>query len=107
YWFRDSNGVGHPEGPTLTDTNGVTWLKPGKEYIVFLIPTLLCANISSGMYIEIWPYGSYSLSGGMFPIENGIVYDEGNDFGLGQYVPVEIFKAKIREIILAITTYGD
>ncbi|GEM_PF-1890948 len=103
----DSNGAPLYNPYTLVDSNDVTWLKPGKEYIVFLHPEIVCISPFIAMYISIDPYSGESFSEGMYPIENGIVFDEGNEFGLGQYVPVSEFKNNIRQRINEIIHYGE
>ena len=50
--------------------------------------------------ITITPHGdSRSASSGMYPIEDGIVIDESNDWGLGKNVPVNEFKAHLMKMI--------
>ena len=101
-------------GPPLNNKRkGDNWIKPGREYIVFLEP-LGTDGIGSydpigsphKVYYGLKPYphpGSFS----MYPIEEGYVLDETNALGFGTKVPVEEFKQNIRTKIAEIKNYGE
>ena len=94
-------------GKKLVDSNDVTYMQKGKEFIVFLIPRLLCyAQPSKDMYYLPAPLSYSSSCNGMYQIENGFVIDPGNDFGLGNQVPLDTFKNNIQSIINSIKNYG-
>ena len=103
YWNKWSR-VEHPGYRSLYDSNGNTWIKRDKEYIVFLEFHNITGT-NERRYLTVSPYAD-GLSYGMYPIENGFVIDEGNDMGWGIQVPVEQFKANIRQQIEVIKNYG-
>jgi len=43
----------------------------------------------------------------MFPIINGYVFDEDNNLGFGEYVPVDEFKRLLREKIDESKNFGE
>lgn len=88
----------------LNDGNGNAWLLPNFEYILFLKPRIIC-NDSTNSYISMYPIGNHSQSFGMYRIQDGLVHDIGNDFGLGEYVPVAIFKQNLQTLINQIKYY--
>ncbi len=87
------------------------WIKPGKEYIVFLE-----VNGRSNLrnpdgsinkhYYSITPFRQNG-SRSMYPIENGIVRDEGNILGFGEREPLNIFKQNIINKLEEIKNYGE
>ena len=101
-------------GPPLNNKiKGDNWIKPGREYIVFLEPLGMDAKsywegevFRKKCYYALIPYphpGSLS----MYPIEDGYVLDETNALGFGTKVPVEEFKQNIRTKIAEIKNYGE
>ena len=86
----------------LRDSTGAAWIKPNKEYIVFLDFTPVCWT-DTDMYFTIRPEGPNSGTFLMYPIDdNGIVYDPLDDFGFGQGLTASEFKTKLRELINSI-----
>jgi hypothetical protein len=77
--------------------DSVDWVHPGREYIVLLDFTQIGADWDQ-------PYYMFSPTGigwsvGMYPIIDGTVRDAKNDLGFGPQVPVDQFKARLREEI--------
>ena len=95
----------------LIDEDGNPWVKPNKEYIVFL-EIWGEDNLSNPdgsinrHYYSIAPFREYG-SRSMYPIEDGFVIDKGNILGFGEKVPVDVFKQNIRNKIEEIKNYGD
>lgn len=82
------------EVPSLSDSTG-WWIKPGREYIVFLYFEGLQGDTSNG-YFTVKP-ASEGTSGGMYPVVNGIVQDPNDDFGFGATnLTVAAWKARLR-----------
>ncbi len=104
--FNFCNQWTRAEREPLNDGLGNTWLQPKTEYILFLYPRMIC-NDSSYYYFTIFPSSPSSLSHGMYPIINGNVQDEGNDFGLGTSVPLAKFKKHLQSLIDEIKNYGN
>lgn len=92
----------------LHDENDITFLKPGKEYIMFIIPRITCfESPSNAIYYLPAPFSFNSTSAGMYEIEDGNVLDPGNDFGLGTQIPINNFKIHLNEIINSIKNFGE
>ncbi|ROL57914.1 hypothetical protein D9V84_04140 [Bacteroidetes/Chlorobi group bacterium Naka2016] len=87
----------------LFDEEGKPWIKKDMEYIVFLDVGIVCDD-SLGIYYSFSPNGG-SYYHCMYPIKNGFVQDYENEFGLGTSVPVEEFKAFLRQKIYEIKNY--
>jgi len=89
------------------------WVKPNREYIVFLEFFSLDA-IGEGspigyphkIYYILTPY-PHVKSRSMYPIEDGYVIDHRNAMGWGTKVPVEEFKQNIRDAINEIKRFGE
>lgn len=79
---------------------------PTKEYIVILLVRPLC-EFNDKTYNTITPYLIPDFGCGMYRIENGMVMDVGNEWGLGQSVPVQQFKDRIRTYINNIENFGE
>lgn len=90
----------------LLDSQGLPWIKAGREYIVFLETVGIC-TVDNGYFFEFLPLlgknGSFSAS--MYPIENGFVIDETNEMGFGTIVPIDIFKSALRQRINEIKNF--
>ncbi|ROL60558.1 hypothetical protein D9V86_09240 [Bacteroidetes/Chlorobi group bacterium ChocPot_Mid] len=71
------------------------YIKSDNEYIVFLIPSLVCTHFKQ-FYYNLRPIKYYSEVATLYPIKNGIVIDPGDDFGFGQNLTVSEFKEKLR-----------
>ncbi len=106
-WERDNYGR------RLIDRHGNRWIKPNKEYIVFLEFFAIDAIGSwdpigsvHKIYYKLSPY-PHPGSSSMYPVENGIVKDEQNALGFGTEVPVNIFKQNIRNKIEEIKNYAE
>jgi len=97
-WNMMADGM--PSGISILDSNGGQWIKPNREYIVFLrfFPIY-------GDYYILAPHVLPGFS--MYPIENGIVKDKYNALKFGTEVPLNIFKQNIKNIIKEIKEYGD
>lgn len=95
-WNRSDNHY-------ITIPIGASWIKPNREYIIFVTPFSICGDLNTSYY-AIAPIGA-GLSHGMYPIENGFVFDEGNSMGRGERVPVQEFKDMIRRQIDSIINY--
>lgn len=82
------------EVPRLRDSTG-WWIKPGKEYIVFLDFEGFQGDTANG-YFTVVP-SAEGTSGGMYPVVNGIVQDPWDDFGFGSTnLTVADWKARLR-----------
>ena len=79
------------------------------DYIVFLWTTsFYCTNKQTGInYYNIRPTSLLGLSGGMYPIKNGNVIDEYNEFGWGTAVPFESFMQNLHNVIDSVVNYGE
>ena len=90
------------------------WIKPGREYIVFLELRGVDAEdddlnpdgTPSKVYYGLWPY-PHIASCSMYPIEDGYVIDRFDALGFGKKVPVEEFKQNIRDKISEIKSFGE
>ncbi|MGH2639966.1 MAG: hypothetical protein ACRDF4_11915 [Rhabdochlamydiaceae bacterium] len=71
----------NPLDKGLKDSTGGWWIKPGKEYIVFLYFNGVGYDNTHG-YFTTFPV-SFGYSGGMYPVVNGIVQDPHDDFRFG------------------------
>lgn len=98
----------------LFDSNGDHWIKPNREYIVFLsflgidaIGEWDSVDSIHKEYYTLLPYPLQKGSHCMYPIENGNVIDEENELELGTLVPVDVFKQKIINKINDIKNYGE
>ncbi len=92
--------------PKLIDSLGNEWIQKNKEYIVFLKPVLACETDSS-VYYSIFPAGWGFETYGLYPIENGIVYDPNDDFGFGNNLTTAVFKERLRARIQSIINFGN
>ena len=110
-WSRSTiRGSGYTP---LYDSNGEKWIKPNREYIVFLgfmgidgIGSWDTVGSVHKIYYCITPYyGAGSFN--MYPVENGNVIDEANALGFGTVVPINVFKQCIRNKINEIKNYGE
>ena len=91
---------------------GYQWIKPEREYIVFLefrgidaIGSWDPVGSFHKCYYSLMPYQPEN-SCSMYPIEDGYVLDAKNALGFGEKVPVDIFKQNIRNKINEIKNYG-
>lgn len=105
--FQYSDGWLRGGNLPMTDANGDSWIKPGHEYILFLDLRTLCSD-ENGQYVSVMPlvYES-STSAGMYPIVNGNVIDDSNDWGLGEIVPLQNFIDRIQAHIDYIKNYKE
>ena len=104
--YRDlwQNGAG---GPTLYNTRDGHWIKPNREYIVFLgFLGLGAIDTPHKIYYGLRPY-PHRLSYSMYPVEYGYVIDKYDALGFGKKVPVEEFKQNIRDKINEIKSFGE
>ncbi len=100
-WARNPSNDVLGRGNQLIDSLGGWWVKPGREYIVFLTFMGIGAESTKG-YFSVWPGSVLGISGGMYPVVNGIVQDPGDDFGLGSNLTVADWKAGLRSRINSI-----
>ena len=82
----------------LQDNSGIRGIAIGQEYMVFLSIRFL-GNDSTTFVMTVEPTQFKFSAGGLYPIQNGIVDDPGNDFGFGANLPVSNFTAAIRNRI--------
>ncbi len=83
------------ESPRLIDSAGGWWVKPGREYIVFL-NLIGFQGDTARAYFSLWAGGG-GTNGGMYPVVNGIVQDPWDDFGFGATnLTVANWKAHLR-----------
>jgi len=87
-----------PDPRPIVDSLGNPWTKIGKEYIVFLFPLGVCAD-SINNYYFLTPLGYGSCVYHMFPINDGIIYNPLNEFGVSDGSSIDVFKEKLRELI--------
>ncbi len=92
--------------PKLIDSLGNEWIQKDKEYIVFLKPVIACETDSS-VYYSIYPVGGGFDTYGLYPINNGIVYDPNNDFGFGNNLTTAVFKERLRARIQDIINFNN
>ena len=101
-----------PDKP-LFDSNSEYWIKPEREYIVFLqffgIDAIGSWDPIGSIHKQYYSLIPYPLRGSrsMYPIENGNVIDEKNALGFGTVIPVDVFKQNIRDKINEIKNYGE
>ena len=83
-------------------------IKPETEYIAFVWQVGFdCINEQTKTtYFKFRP-SLVGLSGGMYPIVNGNVFDEYDDFGWGTSVPLNTFLLNLQEVIDSIVNYGE
>jgi len=101
-------------GPTLYNSRDGHWIKPSREYIVFLELRGIDAEdddlnpdgTPSKVYYYIMPY-PHVKSRSMYPVEDGYVIDKYDALGFGKKVPVEEFKQNIRDKISEIKSFGE
>ena len=99
--------------PLFTQRDG-HWVKPNREYIVFLEVVGFDAvgswDTTGGtehkIYYALMPY-PHTKSYSMYQIENGYVIDRRNALGFGARIPVEEFKERIRNEINEIKSFGE
>ncbi len=85
--------------PVLVDENGEPWIKKNREYIVFLYVAGNC-RYQDSLYYDCSPaQWNGAKNYNLYPIENGIVQDPDDNFGIGTGLTVAEFKAKLRERI--------
>lgn len=104
YEFDEETGESIPIG-ALQDKDGNTWVKPNREYIVFLSPNYEC-TYNRQFYYALWPIGGVYYHG-MFPVEDGNVLDKKNEWGWGTSVPIETFKQNMNSLINEFKNYGE
>ena len=90
----------------LKDPSGGWWVKPNKEYIVFLYFPGIWAD-SSNHYFSAYPFGGdFGNQGGMYQVINGAVVDPKDDLGLGApNLPLSDWKARLRGKIQEIVSH--
>ncbi len=103
-WERKGHGDITGLSEPLYDNDGNPWIKPEQEYIIFLRIVLIC-NDSLNTFFTISPFGPKSSTYNIYPINDGIVYDPGNDFGFGINKTADEFKSLLRERINYIINY--
>ena len=103
-WTRGKNSLSPYCSKNMTDSLGLPLIKANTEYIVFLEPSLTCDN-GNKYYYSLAPLGLKSEMFTLYPIINGLVIDEGNDFGFGCILTPLQFKANIRDLINKINNY--
>jgi len=98
-WENDINSTSFIfNKATLYDTSGKSWLQKDKEYIVFLAFTNMGRDTTSN-YAIFYPGLQHSTYIGLYPIQDGKVLDENNDFGFGTGLTVSEFKIRLRQRI--------
>jgi len=104
------NGQG---GRPLFNQRDGHWIKPNKEYIVFLefqgvdaVGSWAPVGSIYKQYYTLMPY-PHTKSYSMYPIEDGYVIDIRNALGFGTKVPVDEFKENIRKKIEEIKNFGE
>jgi len=98
-WQGNMKSPGFHYNPsTLYDTSGKPWIQKDSEYIVFLT-FINMGRDSLQSYAVLYPGMDKSSYIGLYPIRNGIVVDENNDFGFGSGLSVDDFKTKLRQKI--------
>ncbi len=90
--------------PRLRDGFGNPWITVGQEYIFFL-SILFLGNDSTTFVMTVEPARFKSSVSGLYPIQNGIVVDNENDFGFGANLLVPNFIAAIRNRIAQLTHF--
>lgn len=90
--------------PRMVDQDGNAWVKKDSEYIVFLRLELICSD-SSNIYYGLSPRVHNSVTGGIYPIIDNIVYDPDDEFGFGPDLTPIAFKSALRMKIDEITNY--
>jgi hypothetical protein len=114
-FMEDSAGIQVKKATTLNVPSNTEFLfyynkqwlsavQPNKEYIVFSFITGAC--IGTEQYYDIRPIFLDRMTG-VFPIVNGSVIDEKNNFGWGTSVPLATFKQNLQELIDSIKEYGE
>jgi hypothetical protein len=107
YWNRSkyppSDIVFDRTTNNLVDSLDQPWVKSNKEYIVFLQLHSLCYN-NINEYYCVYPNVIPSETCTMYPIENGIVQDPGNEFEFSNY-NIQNFKNELRNRIQQIIHY--
>lgn len=103
-WKRGKNAGESFCEKTMVDSLGQPLIKDNVDYIVFLKPMLVCDG-SNKYYFSLSPIGYRSEMFTLYPIINGIVIDEGDDFGFGKGLSAPSFKNKLREKINQISNY--
>jgi hypothetical protein len=91
-------------GGDLVDPNDnlENWITEGQEYIVFLRMTPITGPASAvpgeyTNYYTVFTTGDgYTTTGCMYPIVGGVVQDINNDFGFGEELSAESWKAALR-----------
>jgi hypothetical protein len=94
-------GCGPSRGDATGDMYG--WVKPGKEYIVFL---QYQQDYEFGQHNHVYvlePLQGYSLVNYIYPIEDGHVQDPGNEWGLGTSPTTQDFLNGLHKKIEALT----
>jgi hypothetical protein len=78
------------------------WIKPGREYVVFLHVILLCRD-AYGDFVNLRPAGGTSRTFRLFPVDQGVVQMPDDELEIGaEAMPVaefkEILRTRIEEI---------
>jgi len=97
--------AGDDMSPSLMDSAGGWWIKPGQEYVVFL-NFVGIGHDSIYSYFTVWPGpAAIGNSGGMYPVVGGIVQDPYDDYGLGASVGLTVaeWKSRLRARIYTLT----
>ncbi len=103
-WLRCQGCIDRPLY-NINDSSANSWIKPSKEYIVFLKKIFQCSD-STKAYYSMSPIGG-GMSFNMYPVENGQIIDEDNHLGFGNIVPLQAFKHRMQEQINQIKNYGE
>ena len=95
-WQRGRFSDAEDPSALLIDANG-WWVKPGGEYIVFLYLAGIGGD-SAMQYFTVNPFwGVFGTSGAIYRVQNGIVIDPNDDFGLGGIsLSVQDWKTRLR-----------
>ncbi|HET6402190.1 MAG TPA: hypothetical protein VFH95_12445 [Candidatus Kapabacteria bacterium] len=88
--------------PRLKDSLGNPWITADQEYIVFLTIRSL-GNDTSNFYMTVHSAKFNSSVSGMYPIVDGVVQDQNDDFGFGANLPLADFIAALRNRIYTLT----
>ncbi|MCB2205827.1 hypothetical protein KQI65_13870 [bacterium] len=99
-WHRLGHGYGMEPSGNLNN-----WVQEGREYVVFLDFLGVVVDHSSKEYRNVLPISLapsivwLSTTGCMYPVVDGCVVDEYDDFGFGTHIPVDLWKQRLRETI--------
>lgn len=88
----------------LIDEHGQPWIQVDSEYVVFLTLVRYCHD-STGIYCNLRPVWPESVTFGMYPLRDGLIYDPLNELGLGIGLTISEFKQMLRNRINEILSY--